>query len=235
MNRSTPGRLEELSVLFARCRYGWRDFFYELEQGEGSLLSEDPWGDLDAFLGEVDPQHLESFDRTVLEMTTGDDPKSQAQALNIVATLKRPFDLAPALANEARLRKDLEAHLALLLAIGQRGDARGRPIVDAALKDAHRRHAALIALAQLDPAAAAAPGRAVYQKDRGQIVQTLGRPLAEEEYATYYQMAEGVLQVRGREALQTFVAATAGDDEALKTELARLAQRIEQQAEAAKA
>lgn len=235
MNRSTPGRLQELAILFARCRYGWRDFFFELEQGEGAVLSEDPWEDLDAFLGEADPEHLATFDRTLVEMATGDDAKAQAQALTIVATCARPFDLAPVLANETRLKKDLEAHLALLLAIGQRNDPRGRASVDAALKDPHRRHAALIALAQLDPAAAAVPGKAAYLKDRNQIVQSLGRPLAEEEYATYYQMAEGVLQVRGREALGTFVAATAGDDEALRRELAQLARRIEQQAAATQA
>lgn len=235
MNRSTPGRLRELEVLFARCRYGWRDFFFELEQGDDSLLVEDPWGDLDDFLEEVDPQHLETFDRTLVEMATGDDPKAQAQALSIAAICARPFDLAPVLANEPRLRKDLEAHLALLLAIGQRNDPRGRAIVEAAVKDPHRRHAALIALAQLDPKAAGVPGKAAYLKDRAQIVQTLLRPLAEEEYATYYQMAEGVLQVRGKEALADFVDATAAGDDALRAELVQLQRRIEQQAAAANA
>jgi hypothetical protein len=235
MNRSTPGRLQELEVLFARCRYGWRDFFFELEQGDASLLAEDPWRDLDDFLEDVDPAHRESFGATLLEMASGDEPAAQAQALAIVATCREPFDLGPVLAQEPRLRKDLEAHLALLLAIGQRNEPRGRAIVDAALKDPQRRHAALIALAQLDPAAAGAAGKSAYQKDRERIVSMLKRPLEEEEYATYYQMAEGVLQVRGKAGLDAFLKATAGNDAALGGELAKLGRRIEQQAELARA
>ena len=235
MHRSTPERLQELAVLFARCRYGWRDFFYELDEGEASLLAEDPWRDLDDFLEATAPEHRESFTLTLLEMSLGDEPKAQAQALAIVATCRQPFDLGPVLGNEARLKQDLEAHLSLLLAIGQRNDARGRPVVESAMKDVRRRHAALIALAQLDPVAAAVPGKEAYQKDRERIVQTLLRPIAEEEYATYYQMAEGVLQVRGREALESFVRATAGNDDDLKSELAALSKRIQAQAEAAHA
>ena len=101
-------------------------------QGEASLLAEDPWRDLDDFLEEVDPDHRASFGAALLEMTSGDDPKAQAQALAIVASCNQPFDLGPVIAQEAKLRKDLEAHLALLLSIGQRNEARGRPIVEAA-------------------------------------------------------------------------------------------------------
>lgn len=230
MNRSTSGRLRELELLFVRCRHGWRDFFWELEQGDGSLLAEDPWAGLDDFLDGVDPEHLESFRRTLAEMVAGDDAAAQAQALAIVGACRHPFDLDRALANERAIAKDLEAHLALLLAIGQRRHAAGRAAVEGALRDASRRHAALIALAQLDPPAAVEPGRGAYQKDRARIVQTLGRPLDEHEYATFYQMAEGVLQARGEADLAGFLRAVAGDDAALQEEMAQLERRIVQQA-----
>lgn len=235
MKRTTTGRLRELEVLFLRCRHGWRDFFFELEQGDASLLAEDPWGDLDDFLAEVDPEHFESFGKTLAEMVAGDDVKAQAQALAIIGACDHPFDLAVAVGNEQAIRKDLEAHLALLLAIGQRRFEAGRPAVDAALADPQRRHAALIALAQLDPPAAVKPGRDAYQKDRARIVQTLGRPLDEHEYATFYQMAEGLLQARGAADLGDFLRTVAGSDEALRDELEKLRDRLVKQAEAAAA
>ncbi len=233
MNGSTPERLRELEVLFARCRYRWRDLFYELEQGEVSLLAEDPWSDVDALVELVAPEHATSFTVTLEEMVRGDDPVAQTQALSIIAACEQPFDLAIALANEPNLKKDLEAHLALLLAIGERRFAPGRAIVEKALLEHSRRHAALIALAQLEPAAAAPHGLAAYKKDRERIVQTLIRPLAEHEYATFYQMAEGVLEVQGKDGLNVFLRAVAGKDEAVLHELAQLGKRLLLQAEAA--
>jgi hypothetical protein len=233
MNRSTSGRLRELDVLFLRCRHQWRDFFYELEDGDASLLAEDPWHDLDEFLSGVEPEHRQSFVRTLEEMVRSGDAAEQARALSIVAATGEPFDLDIALAVEKELRKDLEAHLALLLAIGERRHAAGRAVVEKALNDPSRRHAALIALAQLDPTAAAAHGAETYKKDRERIVLTLGRPLDEHEYATFYQMAEGVLQVRGKDGLNDFLRAVAGSDEKLKHEFALLAKRLLQQAGAA--
>ncbi len=235
MKRSTTGRLRELEVLFFRCRQSWRDFFFELEQGDASLLAEDPFGDLDDFLAEVDPEHLPTFDQTLAEMVAGDDAKAQAQALAILGACNRPFDLAVAVANEKRIKNDLEAHLSLLLAIGGRRFEPGRPVVEAALRDPARRHAALIALAQLDPTAAVKPAREAYEKDRVRIVQTLARPLDEHEYATFYQVAEGVLQARGAQDLDDFLRAVGGKDEALCEELRQLNDRLLKQAEAAAA
>ena len=232
MNRSTSGRLRELDVVFLRCRHRWRDFFYELEHGDASLLAEDPWHDLEEFLAGVEPEHRGTFTTTLEEMVKGGDAVEQAQALSIIAATAEPFDLGIALAVEKELRKDLEAHLALLLAIGQRQFAAGRPIVEKALSDPSRRHAALIALAQLDPAAVAAAGAETYKKDRERILLTLARPLDEHEYATFYQMAEGVLQVRGKDGLNDFLRAVAGHDDKLKHEFAQLAKRLLQQAEA---
>lgn len=232
MNRSTSARLRELAILFARLRHSWRDFFYELESGEASLLNEDPWAELDGFLEEVDPEHRESFTDTLVEMVQGGDPVEQAQALSIVATSREPFDLGPALAIEPAIRKDLEAHLALILAIGQRLDARGLEIVKKAATDPSRRHAALVALAQLDPAAAAAHALAAYKKDRERIVQTLGRPLDEHEYATFYLMAEAVLQTHGKDRLNEFLRAVAAGDSEVMHEFAGLARRLLEQSEA---
>jgi hypothetical protein len=233
MNRSTSGRLRELEVVFVRCRHAWRDFFDELENGDASLLAEDPFADLDAFLDGVVPDHVETFARTLEEMVRGGDPVEQARALSILASTRRPFDLSIALAVERELRNDLEAHLALILAIGQRRSEAGRHVVEKALSDPSRRHAALIAFAQLDPAAAAQQGAQAWQKDRERILWTLSRPLDEHEYATFYQMAEGVLQVRGKEGLNDFLRAVAGDDAKMKHEFAQLAKRLLQQAEAA--
>jgi len=233
MNRSTSGRQRELEVLFIRSRHQWRDFFYELENGDASLLAEDPWADLDEFLAGAAPEHRESFARTLEEMIRGGEVDEQAQALAIVAAVSQPFDLSPALAMEKELRADLEAHLALLLAIGQRRFAPGREVVEKAIEDPSRRHAALIALAQLDPPAAATHGAQAYRKDRERILGTLARPLDEHEYATFYQMAEAVLQSRGREGLNEFLRAVAGSDDGLKHEFAQLAKRLLQQAETA--
>ena len=229
--------MRELEVLFARGRHLWRDFFYELENGDASLLAEDPWVDLDEFLDGVDAEHAASFARTLEEMVRGDDAVEQAQALSIVAATRRPFDLAIAIEAEKTLRKDLEAHLALLLAIGQRRFAPGRSIVEKALGEPSRKHAALIALAQLDPAAAAAHGAEAYKKDRERILWTLSRPLDEHEYATFYQMAEGVLQLHGKEGLNAFLRAVAASDpkpdEQLVHHFSQLAKRLLQQAESA--
>ncbi len=231
MNRSTSGRLRDLEVLFLRCRHQWRDLFYELEHGDGSLLPEEPWADLDAFLDGVDREHQDSFARTLAEMVSDGEPAEQAQALSIVAASRRPYDLSAALAVESELEKDLEAHLALLLAIGQRRFQPGRAIVEKALGDPQRRHAALIALAQLDPVAAAVHGMQAYERDRERIVATLSRPLDEHEYATFYQMAEAVLQVLGKEGLNEFLRSVAAKDETAKHEFAQLAKRLLQQAE----
>jgi hypothetical protein len=230
MNRSTTGRVRELEVLFLRCRHQWRDFFFELESGDASLLPEDPWADLDGFVDGVAPEHQRTFATTLEEMIRDGDPPEQAQALSIVAACSLPFDLAAAVAMEEELQKDLESHLALLLAIGQRRHVPGRPIVEKALADPARKHAALIALAQLDPKAAAAHGLAAYQKDRERIVLTLSRPLDEHEYATFFQMAEAVLEAHGKDGLNEFLRAVGGDDK-VKHELALLAKRLLQQAE----
>ena len=123
MNRSTSGRVQELETLFARCRHQWRDLFFELENGDASLLSEDPWHGLDDFLASTEAEHRGSFTTTLVEMVKGGDAVEQAQALSIVAACNEPFDLAVALAIEPELKKDLEAHLAFLLAVGE--DARG--------------------------------------------------------------------------------------------------------------
>jgi hypothetical protein len=225
MDRTTSGRHRELDVLFLRCGRRFRDFFYELESGDASLLSEDPWHGLDDFLGGTELE----------EMIQDGDAVEQAQALNIVAACKEPFDLAVAVGIEPKLRADLEAHLALILAIGQRRFAKGRPIVDQALGDATRRHAACIALAQLDPPASAACGLAAWKRDRERIVHTLARPLDEHEYATFYQMAEGVLQLHGKDGLNTFLRAVAAADSkpdpTVVHEFGLLARRILQQAE----
>src|SRR5688572_18696513 len=181
MSRSTSGRLRELDVAFVRCRHQWRDFFYELESGDASLLAEDPWADLDEFLEGVAEEHRDTFAQALEEMVKGGDPVEQAQALSIIAANKQPFDLSTAIAVEPELKKDLEAHLALILAIGQRRHVAGRAIVEKALGDPSRRHAALIALAQLEPAAAALHGAEAYKKDRERILWTLTRPLDEHE------------------------------------------------------
>jgi hypothetical protein len=233
MNRSTTGRLRELQLLFARLRHQWRDFFYELENGEASLLAEDPWADLDDFLASVDPEHLPTFRSTLEEMVTSGDAVEQAQALSIVAACRDPFDLAVAMKVEPALRKDLEAHLAFILAVGQRGFAPAKAIVEKAVGDPSRRHAALIALAQLDPLAAAKHGLEAYRKDRERIVLTLSRPLDEHEYATFCQMAEAVLQTHGKEKLDEFLRQVAGDDAKVVAEFAQLARRLAQQSEKA--
>ncbi len=235
MDRTTSGRHRELDVLFLRCGRKFRDFFYELESGDASLLSEDPWHGLDDFLGGIEPEHRAAFRSTLEDMIRNGDAVEQAQALNIVAACKEPFDLAFAVELEPKLRADLEAHLALILAIGQRRFAKGRKIVDQAVGDASRRHAACIALAQLEPPAAAACGLAAWKKDRERIVQTLARPLDEHEYATFYQMAEGVLQLHGKDGLNAFLRAVAvadpKPDATVVHEFGLLARRILQQAE----
>ena len=233
MNRSTSARLHELELLFLRCRHSWRDFFYELEHGDASLLAEAPFADIDDFLATLAPDHRADFRPTLEAMIRGKDAGEQAQALAIVAASREPFDLAVALAVEKELKRDLEAHLGLILAIGQRRFTPGRAVVDAALNDASRKHAALIALAQLDPAAAATRGLAAYKKDREQILLTMGRPLDEHEYATFYLMAEAVLQASGKEPLNDFLRTVAGSDDELRHEFALLAKRLLQQAEAA--
>jgi hypothetical protein len=170
-------------------------------------------------------------------MVRDGDPVEQAQALSIVAAGDEPFDLAVAVDMEPKLREDLEVHLALILAIGQRRFTKGRAIVERAISDATRRHAACIALAQLDPPAAAGPGLAAWKKDEERIVHTLTRPLDEHEYATFYQMAEGVLQLHGKEGLNAFLRAVAASDpkpdEQLVHHFSQLARRLLQQAESA--
>lgn len=237
MDRTTSGRQRELDLLFVRCGHRWRDLFFELENGDASLLSEDPWHGLDEFLTAVEPDHRTNFRSTLVEMVRDGDPVEQAQALSIVAACDEPFDLAVAVDIEPKIRADLEAHLALILAIGQRRYVKGRPIVEKALTDATRRHAACIALAQLDPPAAAAPGLAAWKRDDERIIHTLTRPLDEHEYATFYQMAEGVLQLHGKEGLNAFLRAVAASDpkpdEQLVHHFSQLARRLLQQAESA--
>jgi hypothetical protein len=237
MDRTTSGRQRELDLLLVRCQHQWRDFFYELENGDASLLSEDPWHGLDEFLARLEPEHRAGFKSTLEEMIRGGDAVEQAQALSIVAACREPFDLAVAVAMEPALRSDLEAHLALILAIGQRRFDAGRSIVDAAVADATRQHAGRIALAQLDPAAAAACGAQAWSKDRASILATLARPLDEHEYATFYQMAEGVLQLHGKEGLNEFLRAVAAAespaDDTTVHHFSQLARRLLQQADLA--
>ena len=218
-------RVSEIEELFLRCRGDWRDFFFELESGEGSLQSEDPWRDIDAFLA-GDPERREEFGRVLREMIERGEPDEQAQALSIAGACREPFDLSFALSMEKQLAEDLETHVALLLAIGQRRFEDGKDAVLRALDNPSRRHAALIALAQLDPEQAAPLGRPLYEKDRTRILSILSRPLGENEYVTFYEMAKSTLQVRGKDGLNLFLRRVAGEDDAMGHELAQLARRL---------
>jgi hypothetical protein len=224
-------RRTQIEDLFLRCKREWREFLYELDTGEGDLQSDEPFQDLDTFLSTVEVEERAAFSQALLRMIESDDPEDQALALTVVASSQEPFDMAPAVALEDELSQDLEAHVALLLAIGQRRFEEGRPCLDRALKNSSRRHAALIAMAQLDPQAAAPLGREVYQKDRQRILSMLNRPLREHEYETFAEMAIGVLQVHGKDGLNEFLRAVAGEDTTLGHEVAYLARRLLRQSQ----
>lgn len=218
-------RLEDLKVLLQRCRNDWRGFFIEMEAGEESLQPEDPYADLDGLLGVVDAEARAGFHETINEMLESGDPDDLTQALSILAACKEPFDLSKAIAHEAEIAHHLEAHASLLLAIGMRLLEDGRPAVMRALKEPTRRHAALICLAQLDPRGAAEEGRKQFATDRSRILAILDRPLEENEYATFYEMSKGVLQVRGKEGLNEFLRAVSEGHE-MDHDLALLARRL---------
>jgi hypothetical protein len=219
-------RVLEIENLFLRCRNDWRELFYALESGEESLLSEDPWRDLDTFLAKVSEQDLEKFHATIADMIESEDPIDQTQALSILSSTRVDHDLTWAIEHEREIAATLEAHLSLLLAVGLRTVEQGRDMTLRALKDPARRHAALIAFAQLDPRGAAEEGRKQFEIDRDRILNILNRPLDENEYATFYEMSKGVLQVRGKEGLNEFLRAVSGEGDEMDHDLALLVRRL---------
>lgn len=224
-------RVAEIREIFLRSRGDWRTVFYELESGEASYF-DDPWRGIDDFLETCEEQERGTFRTTLVAMIEEGEAAEQAQALAIVGACQSPFEMADVLAIADRLRQSLEVHLELLLVIGQRDFAPGRPLVEQALEDRRCRHAAAIALAQLDPNAAGKLGKEFYEADRERILAALQRPLSEQDYATFYQMALGVLEVRGKDGLNDFLRAVAGGDEARRHEMAQVVRRLMRQEQA---
>ena len=219
-------RVTAIEDAFRRCRGEWKEFFLELESGDESLASEDPFLGLDEFLHEQSTTSRDDFRQVLAEMIEDGDLEEKAQALAILGSCTEAFDLQVAVRCEDQISRDLEAHVALLLTIGQRCFCAGKEVVLRALSNPTRKHAALIALAQLDPEQAGKLGRETYSIDRSRIVSVLARPLGEHEYATFYEMSRNTLQVRGKDGLNTFLRTVAGDDPAWQHELALLARRL---------
>jgi len=223
---SAAQRVSAIEDAFRRCRGEWRAFFFELDSGDDSLSAEEPFQGLDEFLNEQTAESREQFRQVLAEMIESGDLEEKAQALSIIGSCSEAFDLEVALRCEEQIAADLEAHVALLLAIGQRRFAEGREVVLRALSQPTRKHAALIALAQLDPEQAGKLGREAYTADRHRILSVLARPLGENEYATFYEMAKSTLQVLGKDGLNMLLRTVAGDDPDWQHELAQLARRL---------
>ena len=222
-------RVTEIEDLFARCRRDWKALFYELEAGEGSFGHEDPWEGLDEFVASLEAADQDEFKAVLYEMIEGDDTEQQAQALSVIGSTRQPIDMDRVMSQEDVLASNLEVRLELILAVGQRSHAAGRPLVDQALEDANTRHAASIALAQLDPVAAGPIGKERYLDERDRILASLGRPLVEREYETFYQMSLAVYEIGGKDRLNEFLRAVAGDDDELRHEMAQVVRRLVRQ------
>ena len=221
----TTERVQEIAELFRRERQSWRGLLVELESSP-ELGAEDPWHGFDDFVDSCDEEAKGELQWTLEEMILRGGDSDRALAFTTLSSTKVAFDLARTLEVAEELRGSNEVYVEWILVIGQRGFEAGRAEVERALNKAGSRHAAAVALTQLAPADAGEIGREMYLKDREEVRSSLQRPLGEHDYATFFQMTEAVLETRGKDGVNTFLRAVAGDDHALQHEMAEVAARL---------
>ena len=224
--KASPQRVDEIEVLFRECREDWRTLLERLERGPESYLAETPWLGVDELYQRCSEEEQSALRETLREMLESDESEEQVSALGLLGSVSLPFDFDEVLVSADRFQSDLSVQLEWLLVVGQRQLVAVRDAVEAALENRSCRHAAAISLAQLDPDAAGPVGREMYAADRDEIVASLHRPLAEHDYATFFQMTEAVFELHGKDGVNRFLRSVADGDKERLHEMAQVVQRI---------